>query len=425
MRSIGEIGLKANYRQSLLQALALALLCVVTYACSLDNGFIADDYTNIESAVKTGWRSVLGTAPENFRLTSYLAYAWLERVFDGRYALFYAANITLHFFNCLLLWKVLLVLGRPDKEAYLAAALFAVFQAPQEAVMWIAAMNETLLAFFGLSTLVLWLKSRFYLSTVVFLLALFSKESALILLLVLILIRYERRQQILTLDLVPLLVPVLVFGSVFLWTWSRNSMIQYNLYHFSPRAGLVAARSLHLLFRPSFYVLFPALMLTRKQWRLFLALPKFVFWIIIPMLPYIFLLYSPYVPSRQVYLASMVVTSVMAFLLGQIPHRTIQSGLVSLLIVYNVAYTWIRNDQQFENRAAPTTQLLALLKSHQPAPILIERFPYAYSGIAKAVSRYAPGWSRDDIHVNEDAESCHECVIFSWDAESKTYVGHW
>src|SRR6266702_3340079 len=136
------------------QVLAVAALCVAAYACCLNNGFISDDY-------------------ENLRLAEGL-----------KSDFFYTANIFLHFINCLLLWKLLLVLGRPAGEAYLAAILFAVFQAPQEGVMWIAAMNETLLGSFVLSTLVLWFRGHYLISAIFLLLALFSKESAAIAVLV-------------------------------------------------------------------------------------------------------------------------------------------------------------------------------------------------------------------------------------------------
>ena len=201
-------------------------------------------------------------------------------------------------------------------------------------------------------------------------------------------------------------------------------MIQYKVYELGPHAFLVLARSLHLLFRPSFYVLLLTLVAATGRWHLFKTLPKYVLWIAVPMLPYIFLTYSPYIPSRQVYLASMVLTAVMAFLIRQ-THPRIQQAMVIAFIAYNAGYTWLRNDPQFESRAAPTTQLLSLLRSHEPAPILLEGFPYAVPEVAKGVSRFAPGWRGDLIHVNEEPESCPACLILQWNAESRKYAGGW
>jgi hypothetical protein len=410
-------------QSNFLQVLALLMLCWMAYASCLNNGFISDDYVNLRHAetAKSLW-ALFQSPPLNFRMTSFIAYSVLEGVFGGRYEFFYAANILLHFVNCLLLWELLVVIGRDRKEAYLAAVLFAVFQAPQEAVMWIAAMNETLLGLFVLSTILLWLKGYRFVAALCFLLALFSKESAPIVLLLIPIVQWQRGEKVPLRQMVPLLAPLVIFSAVFFWTWSGNSMIQHGVYAAGPHALLVLGRSLHLLFRPSFYVLLVVSLLATRRWGTLQPLPKFVVWIMVPMVPYAFLTYSPYIPSRQVYMASMVMVSVMAYFIRQFKQFWIQLILVMAFLAYNVGYMWLRNDPQFENRAAPTTQLVTLLRSHQPAPILLEGFPYPITAIAKEVSRFAPGWNRDFIHVNE---SCHDCVVFRWDAKTKSYAGNW
>ena len=407
------------------QVLTLAALCVAAYACCLNNGLISDDYENLRlaEALKSDFWYLFKSPPFNFRMTSFLAYALLDQVFAQHYEFFYAANILLHLINCLLLWKLLLVLGRPTGEAYLASILFAVFQAPQEGVMWIAAMNETLLGSFVLSTLVLWFSGQYFVGAIVLLLALFSKESASIVLLLIPLIRGYRGEKVFTRHMIPLFVPTLIFIAVFVWSWPANGMIQLGVYQLAPHGIVVAGRTLHLLFRPSFYVVLGLLAATR-QWQSLRSLPKFLLWIVVPMLPYSFLTYSPYIPSRQLYMSSMVLVSVMAYLICQCEPPRIQLALVIAFLAYNISYMWIRNDPEFESRAAPTTQLLALLTSHQPAPILLEGFPYP-NDIAKNVSRFAPGWTRDLIHVNEPPGSCRSCVTLRWDAGSKKYSGLW
>jgi len=408
------------------QVLAVAALCIAAYACCLNNGFISDDYENLRLAegLKSDFWYLFKSPPLNFRMTSFLAYAMLDHLFAQHSEFFYTANIFLHFINCLLLWKLLLVLGRPAGEAYLAAILFAVFQAPQEGVMWIAAMNETLLGSFVLSTLVLWFRGHYLVSAIFLLLALFSKESAAIAVLVIPLIRRQRGEKVLTPQMIPLLVPIFTFIAVFLWSLPANGMIQHGVYQVGPHAALVVGRTLHLLFRPSFYVLV-GLLAAMRQWHSLRPLPKFVLWIVVPILPYSFLTYSPYIPSRQLYMSSMVVVSVLAYLIRECRQPQIELALVITFIAYNISYMWIRKDPEFESRAAPTTELLGLLKSHQPAPILLERFPYANYGISKDVSRVAPGWTRDLIHVNEPPESCRDCVTLRWDAGSKKYTGIW
>src|SRR5947199_6767306 len=180
--ALQQIRLTGSSKSYPTQVLAVAALCIAAYACCLNNGFISDDYENLRLAegLKSDFWYLFKSPPLNFRMTSFLAYAMLDRLFAQHYEFFYTANIFLHFINCLLLWKLLLVLGRHAGEAYLAAILFAVFQGPQEGVMWVAALNETLLGSFVLSTFVLWFRGHYFISAISLLLALFSKESAAI-----------------------------------------------------------------------------------------------------------------------------------------------------------------------------------------------------------------------------------------------------
>jgi hypothetical protein len=89
--------------------------------------------------------------------------------------------------------RVVFELSRDAALSRISALFFAVFQAPQEAVMWLAAMNETLAGLFALLTFLLWLRQRYALAAATFLAALVSKESALIVLVLLALT--DRRRQ--------------------------------------------------------------------------------------------------------------------------------------------------------------------------------------------------------------------------------------
>src|SRR5215468_9785646 len=93
---------------------------------------------------------------------------------------FYLFYLLLHVVKVLLLWRLLRLLSIDEITSTLAVLLFAVFQAPQEAVMWLAAMNETTLFFFTALTLLFWVQDRHGLATVSYSLALFSKESAVV-----------------------------------------------------------------------------------------------------------------------------------------------------------------------------------------------------------------------------------------------------
>src|SRR5207247_9365686 len=109
------------------QVLAVAALCIAAYACCLNNGFISDDYENLRLAegLKSDFWYLFKLPRLNFRMTSFLAYAMLDRLFTQHYEFFYTANIFLHSINCLLLSKLLLVLRRPARQGDLAALLSA------------------------------------------------------------------------------------------------------------------------------------------------------------------------------------------------------------------------------------------------------------------------------------------------------------
>ena len=151
-------------------ALLLALLCLAAYAPVLNNGFIADDYVLLEwsDKLKQDFFFLFTIPPMNFRTTSIALYGLLKSVFGFRYEFFYAFNILLHFINAFLFSRLLMLTERDKVVAFAGAAMFAVFQAPQEAVMWITGMGETLQGLFVLCTLLAWLKHRYFWSAVFF-----------------------------------------------------------------------------------------------------------------------------------------------------------------------------------------------------------------------------------------------------------------
>ena len=126
--------------------LLVVLAAVIAYIPAINNGFIADDFVILQRIefLKADPAFLFQVPPENFRLTSYIVFALLKSVFQFDYRAFYATNILFHAINCLMLAWLVYEVTRNKSVAVTSSALFAVFQAPQEAVMWLAAMNETL-----------------------------------------------------------------------------------------------------------------------------------------------------------------------------------------------------------------------------------------------------------------------------------------
>jgi len=160
--------------------LVLATLVAIGYAPAINNGFIADDYVIMQRTeiLKTDLGYLFSVVPENFRATSYAVFSTIRSFagYDSRW--FYLFTIALHIINCILFYKLLRHIDETTNSPFVAAILFTVFQAPQEAVMWLAAMNEELQAFFILMAMLLWDRQdrrHLVFSVICFSLALVSK----------------------------------------------------------------------------------------------------------------------------------------------------------------------------------------------------------------------------------------------------------
>src|SRR5262249_36905813 len=150
--------------------------------------------------------------------------------------------------------------------------------------------------------------------------------------------------------------------------------------------------------------------------------PLYLGCVVVPMLPYMFIAYQRSLPSRQLYLASAVLMTVFALLLKPLERTgTLLRIFMIAFVAFNVGYLWIRKDAQFEERAAPTTQLIAVLGRHQPQPARVMNFAYPYPDIARAAALAVPGWRPELVLVDEPRERCENCLTLSWNAREKRY----
>lgn len=394
----------------------LALACLAAYLPAFNNGFIADDYVILDWAGRFfahPW-FLFTIPPQNFRMTSYIVFEVLKRVFGYKPEVWYTVNTAFHFIACVLLWRLLIRIE--DRfTASLATLLFAVFQQPQEAVMWLAAMNETLAAMFILGALLLWTRNRHGWALLCYTLALISKESSPILLLLIPLVQWRLHKPLHLRAYLLYFIPTAVFAAVFLKTWSANHMIQYQFYAVSPHALRVLLTTMHRLLWPWMYV-FAALAIFWGTLRLTARSAATALGLIaLPMLPYLFLTYDNHLPSRQLYLACMVFMTIVARILQTVKLPELRTAAVAVFCLWNVFYMWTTKDRQFKERAAPTTELLNLLQTHSPQPIRVEHFAYPVTEIAKDVAYLVPGWKPEMIRVGDD--QCVGCATFKWDGE--------
>jgi hypothetical protein len=114
-------------------------------------------------------------------------------------------------------------------------------------------------------------------------------------------------------------------------------------------------------------------------------------WMVIGLLPYSFLLYMPYVPSRHTYLASVG----LAILVGAawvaarerfLTKQWAAAALATLIIAHNCGYLWARKLDQFARRAEPTERLIGFAsRITEPGPVYLSCYPFPFETAVQAV----------------------------------------
>ena len=400
--------------------LLILAAAVIAYLPALNNGFIADDWVILHrvDVLKTDFVYLNESVPENFRLTSYVVFALLKSLFGYNAAPFYAFNILLHALNCILLSLLVREITGDSNLGWISGLFLAVFQAPQEAVMWLAAMNETLSVFFILLTLMYWFRGRHAHAALAFTAALFSKESAVMLIVVLPLVETNRGKQVAWRDYWILALPPMMYSVFFMLTLSVNFQITHGTYAVSSRALLVLFKSLHRLVWPWGYLTLAVVFMSARS-RLNRRALDWALLIPFAMLPYIFVRYTTNIPSRQTYLASAVFLSLLAAGMLSLKQKAVRVGLIAAFIGFNIVYIWSVKDAQMEARALPTTALVESLKGYSPQDVRLRGFEYPVDLIPKAVAVSLPGWRWDQVDLDVP---CNGCLLLEWNRESATYA---
>lgn len=365
--------------------LILALLAIVAYLPTLRQPLLEDDYPLIVQAHALGIGIV---ADPNFgmRSTSLLLMDGIYRLVGITAPAFYAMTILVHILNTWLVYA--LGYWRPlgyTTTAW-AAGFFAVFEAHQEGIMWVSAVNETLLFLFGVGSFLYWLRflherrPAWYAASLAFLLfALYSKESAVILL--------------------PMMALPLLFDAkpVRQWLWLApfgvlTAFALLQIRHASAVSFRFsgASFSLHapfwLIWPVSFARLFwfwgalavIAILLWRPT-RYVMVLAIGLLWTGLGLIPYSFLTYSLRVPSRHTYLASAGVALILGYALATMAQkrsRFVVATAAGLILILNVGYLWTKKRDQYLERAAPTEQIIAMARTTK-GPIFVQCFPRA------------------------------------------------
>jgi tetratricopeptide (TPR) repeat protein len=167
--------------------LGLFLISVGLYVNTLGHDFVFDDVTLIlqnPSVRSLDWFSILYR--DGYRPVRTLTYG-LNYAIGGEDPFgYHLVNILLHGLNVLLVYSLVLLLGRSNLVAGSAGLLFAVHPIQSAAVAYISGRKDLLAAFFLLLGLILYLRSRngdytkLAMAFACFLMAVLSKEVAIV-----------------------------------------------------------------------------------------------------------------------------------------------------------------------------------------------------------------------------------------------------
>jgi hypothetical protein len=412
----------------------LAAVAVVAYAPSLTIPLIADDYPNVTQALTYGAPAGLGTllhdAQFRLRATSYWTMYGLWQVAGLTPSVYHAASLALHVANTWLVFFVAAAWPRMRPAAFWAAAFFAVHEGHQEAVMWFSAINELLMFFCGLASLWCWRSAsdpgrpawlKEGAGVVLFALALVSKESAIFLLPLFVLVvepaEWRRR--------LPRLTPhvILVLLSLASIAQSRSNSFRFSDGSFSLHAPfwLTWPHSFERLLWIWGWLAIVVVLVFRDAWLRRGALAALA-WIGIALVPYSFLTYSTQIPSRQVYLASAGLAFLVGLALAKYEGRRIAAALFALMLLHNTVYLWTKKHAQFVERAAPTDQLIGFAR-RTPGAIWVQCFPLPAIDAEEAV-RLATGRSPADLVWSAGAARERSAAAFCYAGEASQRLRH-
>jgi len=364
----------------------LALLCVATYWRSLGLPLISDDYLQIELGRTYGaisqWPELASDVLYRSRATSILLTHWTEQSFGLNPIWFNLSSLLIHFGNCSLV--VLLGFWRPFgfQLSVPAACIFAFLQRPHEAVIWYAALPELLVFTFTIAALVAWILHCntgrwhwFGLSMASFLFALLSKESAVLFVPLAVMVAgWERKLwwRLLPAAAIALLYFLAIHGN-------RQTHLHFNDGTFSLSAPFwkTEIRTMGRLF--GFWGGLAALVLAawRRSWRL---IGLCVLWMVITLLPYSFLTYQPFAPSRHTYMAAVGLAFLLSLAWLTLRERfsrrkEIAIAIAVICILQQASYIWTYKHRQFVERASATERLASAAEGYS-GPVQVQCFPY-------------------------------------------------
>jgi hypothetical protein len=430
--------------------LSIIGLCVGAYFAMLGNFFISDDFTLMRFMQALDLNPLyIWQAPsssEFFRIASYV-YFWLcFHIFGLNAKPFYWAGIGLHTIISVLVFLWVFRVTRHRFAAWASALFFSAYAIHQEAVMWISAANELILVLNCLVFLLLWERyldgtdkhRRYALALAAFAMALFSKEAAVVLAPLAILRLLGRGHS--ALESFKKSVPLLVMAAAYIALWlsqaHRNFFVADHIYVVGPHFFTVYSRSLANLIAAliPFATVFAFTKSLPDEWDWKRPFVFFSAFVPLSVLPFSFLTYSNYIPSRNMYFPSIGVSALIGILFATVYARSgsavARRACVFLLLGslgWNVYNIWRKHAPEYARRAAPTTQLIGALRELETQaqgkelPVFrVCQFPL-HPSIGVEVVRFFTSVMPDNVIFSDDCDAT-ESIILRWDKESERYT---
>jgi hypothetical protein len=378
--------------QRLKIALVLAGLAIIVYLPAQSLPLIWDDYGQIHFAREfgpvSGWRALAADPLYRCRATSLVLTYWTDRIFGVSVLAFNLSSLGLHILN---VWLVF-ALGAWKKigwrQSAVAAAFFAVYEGHQEAVMWYAAIHELLHLLFALLCVLSWLrwlesKRLGFLggSFCFYIIALLSKESAVAIVPLLILLSAVEREKWRRVVLAAFPFAAVAAGYFLLIYANRATHLHFNdagTFSLQAPFWITWPKSMGRLFWIWGWLGVLALIVWRDPGRTRLAVLGAA-WAGIALLPYCFLTYMTRVPSRHTYFAAVGLAVVVSAAFWKFQERFqrrpwLSWALAAVIVIHNCAYLWVRKQAQFLDRAA-LTEHLVIFAAGVEGPVFIHCFP--------------------------------------------------
>jgi len=355
---------------------------------------ISDDYNQIRLGrlygPVSGWFSLFNDVLYRCRATSLVMTYWTERWFGFQPFIFSCSSLLIHIVNTWLVWALgsWRVIGW--RVSAIAAGAFAVFEAPQEAVVWYAALPELLVFTFSLLSFIAWVKWRrglvqrwrwYWVALTLFLLALASKESAVAIVgLQAAAVLFDRRTTWSQLWwTLPFIVLAIIYAALIFASKPNHLHLNDGTFSLAAPFYLTAVRSvLRLMWIWGILALAVLSIWSKRVPRV--RMGAIVVWAAITVLPYSFLTYMPRVPSRHLYLPSVAVCLLIAVAFGVIRRRFAHSVWIPvatclLFILHNVGYLWVYKLHQFRQRAEVTERFLQFATTRNTGVIEVRCMP--------------------------------------------------